>query len=168
MLTFRGVVYPAQCDAMGHMNIQHYVAAFDQAMWHLVHALGYDPGWQRSRGEGWADVRHEIDYERELAAGRLFSIKSTVSAIGRTSLTIDHAMLTADGDVAARMRMRSVYFDLAGRKSKVLPDNIRTQASAMMKSGPKPDAAPRGEAATMPRVRNRSFNGQTAARMIDC
>ena len=39
--TFRGVVYPAQCDAMGHMNVQHYVAAFDQAMWHLVHEIGY-------------------------------------------------------------------------------------------------------------------------------
>ena len=36
---YRGVVYPAQCDAMGHMNVQYYVAAFDQAMWHLAHEL---------------------------------------------------------------------------------------------------------------------------------
>lgn len=140
MLTFRGVVYPAQCDAMGHMNIQHYVAAFDQAMWHLVHGLGYDPAWQMSRREGWADVRHEIDYERELAAGSLFSIKSRVSAIGRSSLTIDHVMLNSDGEIAAQMRMKSVYFDLANRKSLVLPNEIRERGMRMLQTDTGPEA----------------------------
>lgn len=59
MRTHSGVVYPAHCDAMGHRNVAHYVAAFDQAMWRLVHSLGYRTDWQISRHEGWADVRHD-------------------------------------------------------------------------------------------------------------
>lgn len=131
MLTFRGVVYPAECDAMGHMNIQHYVAAFDRAMWHLVHALGYDPAWQQSRREGFADVRHETDYRRELSAGSLFLIHSTVAAIGRSSLTIAHVMRDAAGETVAEMQMKSVYFDLAARRSLPLPEIIRDRAVQM-------------------------------------
>ena len=31
---------PAQCDAMGHMNVQYYIAAFDQSLWHLMATAG--------------------------------------------------------------------------------------------------------------------------------
>ena len=39
-ITYRGVVYPSQCDFMGHLNVQHYIAAFDQAILHLTSELG--------------------------------------------------------------------------------------------------------------------------------
>ncbi len=70
---------------MGHMNTPHYIAAFDQAMWHLVHALGYRPAWREQRGEGWADVRYVIDFRSELRAGDLFVVDSAVTRVGRSS-----------------------------------------------------------------------------------
>jgi acyl-CoA thioester hydrolase len=33
--TYRGTVYPWQCDHVGHMNIMWYVGKFDEANWEL-------------------------------------------------------------------------------------------------------------------------------------
>jgi acyl-CoA thioester hydrolase len=35
-ITYRGTVYPWQCDHMGHMNVMWYVAKFDEASWQLL------------------------------------------------------------------------------------------------------------------------------------
>ena len=32
-VTYRGVVYPWDCDHMGHMNVMRYVGKFDEATW---------------------------------------------------------------------------------------------------------------------------------------
>jgi acyl-CoA thioester hydrolase len=129
--TFAGVVYPAQCDAMGHMNTPHYVAALDQAMWHLVHALGYEPAWREERREGWADVRFVLDFRSELRAGDLFVVDSAVAETGRSSLVSRHHLRAVDGRLAAELEMTSVYFDLAARRSLPLPAALRAAAEAL-------------------------------------
>ncbi|AJY42618.1 acyl-CoA thioesterase [Burkholderia humptydooensis] len=123
--TYHGVVYPAQTDAMGHMTVQYYVAAFDQAMWHLVARLGYNPKWRDERHEGWADVRYEIDFRSELRTGDLFSVVSKVVDAGRSSLKSLHRLVGPDGTVVAELAMTSVYFHLVDRKSIPIPDTIR-------------------------------------------
>ncbi len=125
MKTYSGVVYPAQTDAMGHMTVQYYVAAFDQAMWHLVHALGYRPEWQTTRSEGWADVRHDVTFSKELGVGSLFTIESSIVQIGKTSLSTRHRLLTSDGELSAVDEIKSVYFDLRERRAMTVPDVIR-------------------------------------------
>jgi hypothetical protein len=37
--TYRGVAYPWQCDAMGHMNTQFYSALYDGAGFHFLAML---------------------------------------------------------------------------------------------------------------------------------
>ena len=129
--TFRGVVYPSQCDAMGHMNVQNYTAAFDQAMWHLVLALGYAPSWVHERREGWADVRHTTTFKRELKAGSLFHVVSAVRSVGTTSLTTSHVLYHSEsGTISAECEIVSVYFDLARRVGKPIPDGVRHAAGA--------------------------------------
>jgi len=39
-VTYRGTVYPSQCDHMGHMNVTGYVGKFDEASWRLLLTLG--------------------------------------------------------------------------------------------------------------------------------
>src|SRR5215207_8202537 len=115
--TARGVVYPNQCDAMAHMNVHYYVAAFDQAIWHLLLAIGYAPSWVRERGLGWADVRYVIEYKRELHVGDLYIVLSGVSRVGRKSLTTFHEMRRMESDeIAAELEATSVYFDLSQRR----------------------------------------------------
>jgi acyl-CoA thioester hydrolase len=123
--TYHGVVYPAQTDAMGHMTVQYYVAAFDQAMWHLVVRMGYNPNWRHEKNEGWADVRYEIDFRSELHAGDVFSVVSRVVDAGRSSLRSVHQLMGSNGVLAAELAMTSVYFHLKKRKSIPIPDAIR-------------------------------------------
>jgi acyl-CoA thioester hydrolase len=131
--TFRGLVYPAQCDAMGHMNVQHYVAAFDQAMWHLAHEIGYRKPTVPGSGHGWADVRHVIEYRRELTVGALYRVMSGIGKIGRTSLvTVHHMFALQTGELAAECEMTSVYFDLSARTSAPLPQSLRDAATAVL------------------------------------
>jgi acyl-CoA thioester hydrolase len=132
-VTYRGVVYPAQTDAMGHMNTQFYVAAFDQAMWHLVAALGFRSEWIRERREGWADVKYVIDFKRELRAGDLYHIESVIHRLGRNSLVTRHVLVdTNGGEAAAELEMTSVYFDLEARASTPIPEEIRLAAQTML------------------------------------
>ena len=116
------------------MTVQYYVAAFDQAMWHLVHALGYRPEWQTERREGWADVRHDVTFSKELRVGSLFWVESSVVAIGKTSLSTRHRLFNADGELTSTDEMKSVYFDLKDRKALLLPELIRKSANDRLTS----------------------------------
>ncbi|MDR3518152.1 MAG: acyl-CoA thioesterase [Azospirillaceae bacterium] len=137
ILTYQGVVYPAQCDAMGHLNVQFYIAAFDQSLWHLMAALGYSAAWIEERRQGWADRRYEIDFRREIVVGGLFEIHSSIVKVGRTSLTSLHRLTNkADGAPCAELLAVSVYFDLAARRPLALPEALRERASRMV--GPEP------------------------------
>jgi acyl-CoA thioester hydrolase len=132
--TFSGVVYPSQSDAMGHMTVQYYVAAFDQAMWHLVSRLGYDPDWRHSRDEGWADVRYEIDFKSELRIGDLYTVESDVIDVGSRSLKSKHMLCSVNGSVAAELLMTSVYFHLKERKAILVPGVIREGARSFIET----------------------------------
>lgn len=133
LVTYRGIVYPVQCDVMGHMNVQHYIAAFDQAMWHLVAAIGYRASWLKERNLGWADRRYEVDFHAELPVGSLFEVKSRLLKIGRTSLTAHHAMFNSEtGVLSAEITAVSILFDLAARKSTPFPPEMIEGAQAYL------------------------------------
>jgi acyl-CoA thioester hydrolase len=137
VITFRGVVYPAQCDAMGHMNVQHYTAAFDQAMWHLVAQLGFRPSAVAEQRVGWADVRYLINFRRELRAGELYHAESSVVKVGNSSLVTRHRIIdTEAGEIAAEVEMTSVHFDLEKRTSRALPAEIRAAAERLLVGPP--------------------------------
>jgi acyl-CoA thioester hydrolase len=46
-ITYRGVVYPWQCDHMGHMNVMWYVGKFDEATWQILSMLDLTPSFLR-------------------------------------------------------------------------------------------------------------------------
>ena len=54
LLTYRGTVYPWQCDHIGHMNVMSYVGKFDEATWHLFAQIGLTPSYLRESGRGMA------------------------------------------------------------------------------------------------------------------
>ena len=71
--TYRGTVYPWQCDHVGHMNIMWYVGKFDEANWNLFARIGLTPTYLRQSGHGMAAVQQNISYKRartcRIAAG---------------------------------------------------------------------------------------------------
>lgn len=132
LVTFIGVTHPWMCDRMGHVNVRHYAAMFDDASFQLLgHIAGQDDN--QATEAGWADVRTEIDYRHETKAGSLITIHSHVVKVGRTSVTFEQVMSgTLDGMVHAVSRTTSVRFDLAARASVPLEDAMRKRASALL------------------------------------
>lgn len=126
IITFAGVVHPWMCDAMGHLNVRHYVGMFDDASFQL---LGRIAGTEA----GWADVRLEIDYRHETRVGELVTIHSSVEKIGSSSLAYRHRMVgTLDGVLHAEARTVTVRFDLATRSKRPLDAAEREKAEALL------------------------------------
>jgi len=128
----RTVVYPWNCDSMGHFATQHYMKVFDDATYHLLGALGYS---LRDAGEtrrGWADVSHKINYLRELRVGDLVVALSSVQRVGNKSLTYRTRLVRAEEpqEDCAVLTGVVVHFDLEQRCALVLPDAIRAAALA--------------------------------------
>src|ERR1700757_3183971 len=121
-ITYRGTVYPWHCDHMGHMNVMWYVGKFDEATWHLFHNLSLRPSRLSDEGAGMAAVEQHIEYKRELRAGDVITIRSTVLEVKEKSIRFAHEMTNDEtGELAARTVIVGVYFDTSLRKARPLP-----------------------------------------------
>lgn len=130
MVTFIGVAHPWMCDVMGHVNVRHYAAMFDDASFHLLGGVAGEDATNHRLG--WADVRCEIDYRQEIPAGALVTIRSHVEKIGTSSLTYRHVLSgSLDGAVHAEARVVSVRFDLVARRKAAIDAALRRSAEAL-------------------------------------
>lgn len=129
IIAFRGTVYPWQCDHMGHMNTMWYAGRFDEASWQLLSVLGLTAARLRDSRCGMAAFEQQTRYLRELHAGDAITVHSTVLDLGETSIRIQHEMTNdARNETAATSVIVAVHFDVASRKSRPLPDDIRSRA----------------------------------------
>ncbi len=131
--TFRGVVFPWHCDAMGHMSVQHQMPLLDNAVYHLLGFFGPTAGQADGRNAGWADVSHEIRYLHELIAGDLLVLSSGILSVGRTS--IRHRTILSrrpDATVCTILEGDTVRFDLDARKATPLSERERAIAAQLM------------------------------------
>lgn len=127
--TFRGVIYPSQCDAMGHLNVKEYIGFFDQAEWHCLLQLGFEARRIHHDQIGFADARHVVEYLKELVAGDLVLIESEVMRIGTKSITLFHRMFNAStGALSATQEAVVVQYDLRQRQAVPLLDEVRKSA----------------------------------------
>jgi acyl-CoA thioester hydrolase len=126
METYRGVVYPWQCDHQGHLNTMHYVGMFDAAFWHQLSAMGFTRAYLDERNRGFVDVKDTLTYQAEITVGGLVVIDSHLVRIGGKSVTALFTMRDAEsGEIAATSEKVTVYFDLKARQSVALPDDMR-------------------------------------------
>jgi acyl-CoA thioester hydrolase len=138
LLTYRGSVYPSQCDQMGHLNVAFYVAKFDEATWQLLNALRLTPTRMRTEKIGMAGVEQHIEYKRELYAGDVVSVTSRVLEIRDKSIRFEHEMRNDEtGELAAQMVIVAVHLDTTTRRARAFPTDVREHAAAMIE-------APRG------------------------
>jgi len=132
LVTYRGVVYPSQCDHMGHMNVMWYVAKFDEATWQLFSAIGLTPSRLRTEKIGMAGVEQHIEYKRELYAGDVVTVSSTVLEVKHKAVRFAHEMKNDEtGEVAARTVLVAVHLDAVTRKARALPTDVRDRADSM-------------------------------------
>ena len=137
--TYRNVVYPWQCDHMGHMNTQFYAAVFDAACFGILNHVARMPDLAE-KGLGWADIRQVIEYRHEIRSGTMMLVKSWVVEVGRTSITVLHHLVEDGRDTLfATSQTKTVLFDLKQRKATPIEGELRDRALALPRAEVKPD-----------------------------
>jgi len=127
--TYRGTVYPWHCDHVGHMNVMWYVGKFDEASWNFFARLGLTPSYLRESGRGMAAVEQKVAYKRELLAGDIIEIRSSLLEIREKSIRFAHEMRNAEtGEIAATCEFTGVHMDRRLRKSAPFEDAVRNIA----------------------------------------
>ena len=125
-ITYKGCVYPWQCDHVGHMNVMWYVGKFDEATWHLLASAGLTGKRMREEGIGMVAVEQRIEYKRELLAGDLITIRSWFQEVREKALLFVHEMANEETQgVAARTFLTGVCLDAKTRKARALPADVR-------------------------------------------
>ncbi len=123
--TYRGVVYPGQLDHMGHMNVQWYVAKFDEATWHLTAAVGITTQYMREHNRGMAAVEQITRYRLEVMSGDLLVVKSRVIETSDKTIRFRHEMYNAESmQEVANTQIVGVHIDRKIRKSCPLPQSV--------------------------------------------
>lgn len=133
--TYRATVAPADCDHLGHMNVQHYFAAVSDGMFAIMVRLGLGPDEIRRRQVSFAVVRAETDFRRELRAGDVVVLESAIIRLGEKSTTFQHRLKNAaTGDTAMTTDFKCVLLDLEKRQATSIPDDIRAAAAPLIAS----------------------------------
>ncbi len=131
--TYRGTVYPWQCDHVGHMNIMWYAGKFDEANWNLFARIGLPPTYLRESGRGMAAVQQNISYQRELLPGDIVEVRSVLLEIREKSIRFRHDMRNAEtGEIAASCEITGVHMDRQARKSLAFAEAIRRTAAGLI------------------------------------
>jgi acyl-CoA thioester hydrolase len=130
-ITYRGAVYPWHCDHIGHMNVMWYVGKFDEATWNFFLRLGITPAYLRDNKRGMAAVDQHIEYKRELRAGDVVTVRTTLLELAGKKVRFRHEMVNeATGEISAVTTLIGVHMDTEARKACAFPAEILDRAAA--------------------------------------
>ncbi len=150
--TYRGAVNAWECDNMGHMNVQFYVAKAADALGFLRLALGLSPAAIATRRLTLLPAEDRVLFRRELRAGDILTMASGIRAVDDEGcLSHTEVRNREKGEIAAIFERRLVPFDLDRRETAPWPADVRLQAEALAArfAGP-PMPAPQGPEAPGP------------------
>jgi acyl-CoA thioester hydrolase len=136
--TYRGAVFPWECDANGHMNVRFYVGKFDEGTWQFMAQIGASRDELKRRNCGPMAVSQNISYKRELMPGDTVVVTSSVVSLGTSSCRFRHVMTdSVSGAVAAEMEIVGVFVDLNTRKAMPVWPELRAKAEALLEPAEK-------------------------------
>ena len=135
LLTYRGAVYPWNCDHLGHMNNAHFAAKFDEASWNAVTQLGFTPSHLRETNCGLATVEQLTTFKREILAGECIEVWTQVLEVRERVIRIRHAMHNVEtADLCATCEITAVHIDLTQRRAAPIPELQRRMAKDVLGS----------------------------------
>lgn len=125
-MTYKGCVYPWQCDHVGHMNVMWYVGKFDEATWNFFAAVGLTPSYLRRMNRGMAAVQQNITYKQELMPGDIVEVRSRILELKDKSVRFLHEMRNGEtGAISALCELTGVHLDRSVRKAIAFDPDIR-------------------------------------------
>ena len=129
--TYRGVVYPWHLDHMGHMNVQYYVHFFDEASWVLFARVGMTRDYFATQDRGMAAVEQHLEYHREVFAGSVLTIETSILQVSAQSMRFRHVMSEAE-EIVARCELVGVHLSRSAHKAVPFPEDVAAALTALM------------------------------------
>jgi acyl-CoA thioester hydrolase len=138
-INYRGVVYPWQCDHIGHMNVMWYVGKFDEANWNFFASVGLTPKYVRESGYGVAAVQQNLSYKREMLPGDLVQINTKILELRDKTVRYLHEMFNVEtGELTATCEMTAAHLNRKTRRAEPWPAEIRNAAMQRLQPGASP------------------------------
>jgi acyl-CoA thioester hydrolase len=135
-LTYRGAVYPWQCDQMGHMNVMWYVGKMDEASHSLFASIGMTRAVMRESGCVLGALQQNISYTREVLAGDVVEVHSRVIEMREKVIRFEHELRHAvTGEVCATCEQTVACIDASARRARPFPEAVRAAAEQAMREG---------------------------------
>lgn len=128
----RSSVQTWECDQMGHMNVQFYVAKADEGLAAVAAALGLSARAQGSDRAALIPREHHIRFHRELRPGAPYAMTAGVLAAKSEGLIVYQEMANvATNTIAATFVARAEWADAAVRGGLPLPVIAVAKAGAL-------------------------------------
>ena len=136
METNRTVVFPNQCDHLGHMNVRFYAHAFDDASFHAWARIGITFEAMHAEGAVTVVAHTGTDFIHEVTAGSLIKVETAFIELGTNSTTYHQRLVNAEnGELHANQKVVEVFFDLKTRQSVAMPAGFREKIEAALLDG---------------------------------
>ncbi|PRY86072.1 acyl-CoA thioesterase [Donghicola tyrosinivorans] len=114
------------CDHFGHVNVRHYAAAFDDAIFAFWSAMG-----TAKAGIVPVTAQQTTTFTSEVKAGDVVEITATLTRLGGKSATVQLAMQDAASQtLRATCEVVEVFFDMDTRQSAPMPEAVRMALEA--------------------------------------
>lgn len=130
---YRITIGQEHLDVMGHMNVRHYLAIFDEAAWCFFATFGLDEAYYASGEGGGFSLQQSVNYLAECRVGDVVTVRARM--LGR-SLKRSHFMLFMINEsrslVAATLETLVSHADLKIRRTSPYPAHIAAQIDAIL------------------------------------
>ena len=133
--SYRGQVLASECDLLGHMNIQFYIARLSHAIWNMSYFIGMTAAEIKDGKRALATVQQNSRYLGELLAGDIVHMQSGIVRTSDKTLTFRNELInSATGKIVMTNISTLVYMDLESRKAIPLADAMREKIKDFMVS----------------------------------
>ena len=120
-------------DHKGVGSSQFKIGCVSDAATHLFTYCGADFNWRNEYDIGSAALDYSVRYFKDAPLGMAVTMYTNFTKIGNKSLKFIHHMVDdSTGDVIMDIEIVAVLFDLQKRKSIVVPEEFRVQASKLL------------------------------------
>lgn len=140
--TGRSPVQPWECDRMGHLNVQFYLARFAEAEKQLLLGIGYGPTRRRADMATVRPLRHRIQFKRENHEGAVLRLRTGIRRVEADRLHLCHELYeTESNTLSATCEAELILDRLDGSGPLPLPADVRAAAAALaaqLKAPPPP------------------------------
>jgi acyl-CoA thioester hydrolase len=106
---WRGGVTPWQCDDMGHMNVQFYLAAASEGLTGLAAMLGMPRAFTQGASSTLLLREHHVRFLKEARPGAGLVMTGGLLDIGETEATLLQMIFHADGQPAAAITAKVAH-----------------------------------------------------------